>query len=534
VKKFLSFQQERTEYLWFALGFILSLFATNGRWDIALAAWLYPLFFLRFARTRSPFVGFYWLWLASTTTMLFFFYQSQLLNPLISVACLIFSTVLTLPYLFDRLLAPRISQTSVILTTLVFPLSRVVCEFLVSSTPFGSLFSLAYTQYGNLPLLQILSITGIYGVSFLMAWSASIGNTIWEHHLSWPRIRRVTLLYGGLLTLVLLGGGLRLTFFPPSTQTVRIAGISVASATRQKLLQARSNFTTKEQLTHADLSPLRSAFALNNDELLARSQREARAGASIVVWPEAGALTMVEDESSLLEHSKALARQERIYLEMGLVILQYKASSLRALYDRAMLLDPRGQVVWTYDKAHPVPGMESFAPGDGKVPVIDTPYGRLANVICFDGDFLDLMRQGGNKGADLMLVPSNDWAGIDPMHTQHSTFRAIENGYSLVRQTSNGLAITVDYQGHVLAASDYFTTNEQTMIAFVPMKGVQTIYALVGDLFAWLSLAGLLLLAGFIVLRLLRNDLTSSSPGKSMKDRITELTRTGFFPVETQ
>ena len=128
---------------------------------------------------------------------------------------------------------------------------------------------------------------------------------------------------------------------------------------------------------------------------------------------------------------------------------------------------------------------------------METLYGRLANVICFDADFPPLMRQAGSQDVDIMLVPSNDWPGIDPWHTQHAVFRAIENGYALVRQASNGLAMTVDDEGNVLAATDYYTTDQQTMIASVPVKGVWTIYAHVGDLFAWLCIAGMLFLVGF-------------------------------------
>ena len=51
--------------------------------------------------------------------------------------------------------------------------------------------------------------------------------------------------------------------------------------------------------------------------------------------------------------------------------------------------------------------------------------------------------------------------------------------------------MTVDYEGHVLAASDYFTTDQQVMVAYVPMHGVRTIYATIGDLFAWLCIIGL-------------------------------------------
>jgi apolipoprotein N-acyltransferase len=61
--------------------------------------------------------------------------------------------------------------------------------------------------------------------------------------------------------------------------------------------------------------------------------------------------------------------------------------------------------------------------------------------------------------------------------------------------------MTVDYEGNVLAASDYFTSDPQVMVAYVPMQGVRTIYATIGDLFAWLSIAGLVVLIGVAIAR---------------------------------
>src|SRR6266566_432549 len=302
----------RLGYLWLALGTLCSLFAANGRWGIPLAAWLGPLFLLRFTRTRKPLISFALAWLASAVAMLFALSSLQILTPIIIMVCLLFSTILTLPYLLDRLLTPRLILVSGVLASLLFPLSRVAGEYLISFTPaFGSLFSLAYTQYGNLPLLQIIAVTGIYGVSFLMAWFASVGNWIWEQDFAWPGIRRITLLYSGLLALVLLGGSLRLAFFPPSAQTIRIAGITVAPATRH---QALRHFSAKP-MTPADLTQVRSDLATMSNELLTRSRAEARAGANIVVWPEVATVTQLEDEATLIARGQTLAREARIYLE---------------------------------------------------------------------------------------------------------------------------------------------------------------------------------------------------------------------------
>jgi apolipoprotein N-acyltransferase len=171
------------------------------------------------------------------------------------------------------------------------------------------------------------------------------------------------------------------------------------------------------------------------------------------------------------------------------------------LKDQAILIDPQGELIWSYDKARPVPGLDPLVPGDGKVPTVTTPYGRISHVICFDGDFPSLSRQAGQAYADLMLISSNDWRQIDPWHTQDITFRAIESGFSLVRETSNGLAIAVDYEGRVLASSDYFSTGDQVMMASVPTQRTQTISTLVGDLFAQLCITGLLILMGFALVR---------------------------------
>lgn len=49
-----------------------------------------------------------------------------------------------------------------------------------------------------------------------------------------------------------------------------------------------------------------------------------------------------------------------------------------------------------------------------------------------------------------MIVPSKDWKEVLPLHTHMAVFRAIENGFSLIRGTGHGLSIAVDYQGREL------------------------------------------------------------------------------------
>jgi apolipoprotein N-acyltransferase len=168
-----------------------------------------------------------------------------------------------------------------------------------------------------------------------------------------------------------------------------------------------------------------------------------------------------------------------------------------------VLIDPTGQVVWTYDKTHPTPGPESAftAPGNGVVPIADTPFGRVASVICFDMDFPRLVRQAGQARADLLIAPSLDWDTAKISHAQLATVRAVENGVSLLRPSGDGLSQAVDRQGRILAAADSFATDKAVFLTSVPAHGVATIYPVIGDSFAYACMLGLLSLAGMAVFR---------------------------------
>lgn len=141
------------------------------------------------------------------------------------------------------------------------------------------------------------------------------------------------------------------------------------------------------------------------------------------------------------------------------------------------------------------------------MPTVDTPYGRLATVICFDASFPGLVRQAGRAGADILLVPSSDWEPVTDALGQQVVLRAVENGMSLVRTTRQGTSLAVDHQGRVLGqdASWYRADpagTEHTLTVAVPVRGVRTPYALFfGDVLGWLSIAGLLGAAAVVLLR---------------------------------
>jgi apolipoprotein N-acyltransferase len=329
----------------------------------------------------------------------------------------------------------------------------------------------------------VASVTGACGVDFLMTWLATVVNRVWEGGADWRRARTTVGVYAGVLVAVLAGGAVRLTFFAPHGARVLIAGISpgrTAETTRTQLLDGLRG---ARAIALAAPARVRPALAVVNDNLLATTEREATAGARIVVWPENGAMVRAADEPALLASAASIARQHHIYVDLGLLVLTQTAPYAQ---DETQLVGPDGTLLWTYQKMHPIIGSEPYRPGTGPVPVVGTPYGQLSNVICYDADFPSLMR----VSADIMLVPAHDLWQYGVGHTDRAEVRAIENGYALVRQDDGGFAATFDDQGRVLASSNYVTTAQQTMLASVPTRGTHTVYDAIGDTFAWLCVGG--------------------------------------------
>ncbi len=475
---------DRWSYLWLIIGVGLLCFS-NGRWIIPLATWLAPVFLIRFAHTQSAFKGLGIVLVVNVLASLFYWQgiiPAFLFLPVASGVGVLF----WLPFLAYRLMVNRLPRFA---ATLVFPLLQVSLEYLITIlSPLGSWGSLAYTQYNFLPLLQLLSITGMWGLSFLIAWLAPVVNWAWEQNFELKKARIGMVTYGGILALVLLFGNVRMAFFPPQSPTLQVASITVDS----------DHFSVKSvRESHEKSLEL-------GDLLLQKSRQEAQAGADVIIWQEGAMIIQKVDEASFIERARALAREENVYLLSGLYTIPEGFPAARAS-NQAIWITPDGDVKWHYQKEHPVPG-EPIVAGGGVVAHDQTAFGTMASVICFDMDHPVYINQAGRFGADVMLVPSNDWPDIVPFHTYMASLRGIENGFSIVRVAGNGLSAAFDYQGRTLAAADYASTKK-AMISYVPTQGVKTIYAVVGDLFAWLSMAGFVILLGLALFRPVRANI---------------------------
>ncbi|HEX6344684.1 nitrilase-related carbon-nitrogen hydrolase [Umezawaea sp.] len=475
---------DRRRWVWLGVGAVLWLFAVHGRFDVPVAAWLFPVFLLRFTRAGRPAAALPAVWLASVAAGVFWAVETAVpMTATTLVGLVALSTVTALPYALDRLVAPRARRVTALL---LFPAAVAATEFLMTAiSPFGAAYGvLAPTQHGSLALLQLTGVTGLYGVAFLVGWGATVANDVWERSVD----RRVVGAYGLVLALVLIGGGAVLAT-PAPGGTVRVAGISPDTAVTEELRDLIGEEFTPRGVVDRDPAQVRPAFEEVTANLFARTREAARAGAEIVLWSEQAANVLAADEEAFLAEASRTAREERVYLQVAVYLYLPQAPHAA---NRTHLFDPTGTRVWTYDKARPIPGLEGYPGGDGVVPVVDTPHGRLATLTCFDADFPALAR----VDADILLVPARDWAEVGAVHSQKAALRAVENGYSVVRQAEFGTSGAVDQRGRVLTAHDHARSDTHVVHSDVPTRRVTTVHGVVGDLFAWLCTAATVLMAG--------------------------------------
>ena len=478
-------------WLLLVIGMVLFVFS-NGHWIVPLAAWIAPVFLLRYVRNKKAPQGLAILLVLMTLAsgIMLFGIIPGALGFLTYVLIFYYALLWWLPYLADKLIASRLSGFH---STLVFPLAMVSVEF-INTSFFGSWAATAYTQFDHLTLMQVSSLTGIWGITFIIFWLAAVANWTLENQTNTQKIRKGIGIYTLVLVSVLFYGGLRLAVFPPISKTVNVVSFTpqqqldsyFMDLTNKGFSSSVNMAKTARDSLSAMLDQVHEAMFKRNDEIMGPDT-------GICVWPEGTISVLAENEAAFIQRGKDLAQKHNSYLLLGFMLIpEQNPAILRE--NKAVLINPNGQVVIEFLKANATPGATDLE-GPVALQVVDSRFGKLSTAICYDMDFTRFIHQAGQQNVDIMLVPAWDWKDIDPLHSRMAAFRAIENGFSMVRQTGNGLSIAVDHQGRTLASMDHFTTTDFTMVSQVPTKGVNTLYAFTGDLFAWISIFMLLVLS---------------------------------------
>lgn len=363
------------------------------------------------------------------------------------------------------------------LPVLWIPTCWVAVEFARASVVGGSPWCLlGHSQFSHPSIIQIADLTGVYGVSFVVALvSAAVAAAFFCRE---QRLTQFGLAFAALALTIGYGWwSLRAAISPDSHFQVQAVHPAwppgLGEVPEQRL---------------ADLMRLSSQVAADRNALL--------------VWPEnALRFPLQEGNSALRETLTAFLQDRRQYLLAGLH--RYEASAEgRRYYNSAALLAPEGSIVAVADKHILVPVAEARW---RLLPSVEQPFHqgkpwemihagrwRLGILMCFEAIFATPARQLVAQGATLLVNPSNDELLADgsAQFAAMSVFRAVENHVPLVHVSTTGISHIVDDYGHIV---DSEAQIPRVLTASVGRTRAAAWYTSTGDVFAWSCVAAVLL-----------------------------------------
>ena len=364
---------------------------------------------------------------------------------------------------------------------------------------------LGVSQYQMLPLIQIASFTGVYGISFLLVWvSLSLVSAV-VMLLRRPSLRSIWLaeIFLPILVVALIFNfglrQLRQAHEPSRTLNVTFIQPSIPQTLIWDPTQDDERFRRLIQLSEQALT--------NKTDLL--------------LWPEAGVPKLLRYDKEIFEAVTSLARRHHVWLMVGSNDAEPRRNSTKPddaeFFNSSFLIDPEGRLANGYKKRNlvifgeyiplvrwlpfmkfltPIPG--GFTPGDRPVPFELTELKvKISPLICFEDVFPLLVRECAEPDTDFLVNMTNDgWFGESAAPWQHATsafFRAVENRLPLLRCTNTGLTCWVDAQGRlrqVCRDKSGSIYGAGVMTAAIPLlasdqKRPRTFYNLYGDWFGW-------------------------------------------------
>jgi len=478
-------------------GAAFMFFLGGGDRPLELAIWVAPLLLLRFFMIQKPGKA-YWLAYPVITGALFLAVRGMtpLPLPIFAASMAISGLVLLLPYLLHRVLFQRLPF---VLHTLLFPVLMVTLDYLSSMGGWGSWGHVVYGS-GNLMVLQLTSVTGIWGVGFLIAWTAAVGNSLWAR--DGNRINNgLMITWGSVMLVILLFGFFRLKM-TAARQSISVAGVMLEQEQQKAFESALLPLVADSTVTREAAAQVRTLSLTLADSLIAKTDRIAKLDVELILMNEAAVPVFQSDADSLVDRFRAIARTRRVTLGATMAVVNDDLSMgmKQAIQNRLLLISSTGEVMWQYAKSVLVPGPETYMsqPGDSTIQVAELTPGRISGAICYEMDFPAYIRQTSQLKSELFLVPANDWVHIKRTHAKMARVRAIENGTALFRVVSRGLSQAVDPMGRVLAEWDYFE-DEGVFKTDLAIGNVRTVYGIIGDGFALLCVILALFLSGWSV-----------------------------------
>jgi apolipoprotein N-acyltransferase len=353
---------------------------------------------------------------------------------------------------------------------------------------------LGYVAAGNLVFVQLTAITGIFGLSLVVAsYSALAAWVILQ--ISERKQAGMPMWIGANAILVLIAVvGPRFVPQAPADHTAHLV---------QTDFPVSNGYPSNWMQTHA----------ADMDQLEQTSIGAAQKSPGIVVWPEVPAPFSLQD-GNFLARAERIARGAGGGFLVGVIDWKPLVGGGIGASNSAVLLGPNGSLDFVYDKIHLVPFSE-YVPwrnllffakdltgliGDfqhgTQYKVGKIPGGPFSVYICYEAIFPSEIRRFTLAGAQVFVNISDDgWFGGSGAPAQHlamARVRAVENRRWLLRDTNDGITVSVDPYGRIVARLPANVRGE--LDAPYAFRADLTPYARWGDWLPWLCVLAALVL----------------------------------------
>ncbi|MDH7602464.1 MAG: apolipoprotein N-acyltransferase [Armatimonadota bacterium] len=358
--------------------------------------------------------------------------------------------------------------------------------------------SFAHTQANVLPLIQLSALTGPWGIDFVVcAVNVALADLVlFLQHEKCKRMEYVPLVAVAAMVLVVCVYG-RFLLDENAIHSNRLVKVAVVQAS----------------LTH-DVNPEPEYVVEAYEKYAAMTRTAAADKPDLVLWPETTIVDCITADTwePLLG---SLARE----LNINLVVGGYDLSSdpQGRNYNAAHFFDRSGRRIGVYRKVHLVPYGE-YVPFRKQMPwlkrygireidvlpgkthnVITTDVGKVGTVICFESLFPAVTSQEVRRGANLLIILTNDaWFKRTQAAQQHlmmAQLRAVETHRFVVRAAATGISAIIDPKGHICSQMGLFERG--IVRGTVANLDATTPYVKYGDWFAYACLGALIVSVAF-------------------------------------
>jgi apolipoprotein N-acyltransferase len=362
---------------------------------------------------------------------------------------------------------------------------------------------LGYSQATVLPIAQVASVVGVYGLSALVA---SVSTAAAYAMVDTSRRRWIVC---GVVGLTVCGTAI--------WGTLRIRDRALTrqgTAVRVAVLQG--NIPQEQKWDPAMADAIMDRYIGMTREAIGRN-------AQFILWPESATPVPYEQDPRRGELIRRLAREAQVTILIGSDQFEPAAPGLPApsglaapakappppAYNAAYLIRPDGSTAAVYRKIHLVPfgeyvpfkrllffvgplvdAVSDFTPG-AEATLLPVKGRMVSTAICYEVIYAGLMRSFVTRGSELLTTITNDawygWSSAAYQHWEQASLRSIEEGRYLVRAANTGISGFVDPYGRVLQRSNMF--QSAVMAEDVRFLTGKTIYNRLGDVVGWLSVA---------------------------------------------